>query len=287
MHQVKGNTCTHIKAVLVVSGAEFRYDRLQVVLLEPCCEGYEVTGTRLCAISVAAREVHVQILMNINRRIVQWVHKLVQPLARGVIILASHLRPRVSARESIPGRKNELPRTRSADRVDCGLIVLQDELCGHIMRLVVDTEEHVRVVQVPAGQLAPKLAKLLRRRRLRVGRVPNYGPGVGLRRGIIVPHVVVRVNEDVCALVGNVRDGGVVLVEVRFVEGRAQPCGERAQTFHEESDAEEVNLLLINEDIDGSVVSEVILHTELSRKDIRTKFSSGLCKNGFNTLVHQ
>lgn len=83
------------------------------------------------------------------------------------------------------------------------------------MRLIHNAKDNLLIMHIAARQLVPELLELRRRRRSRVTRVTNDGSGRWLLRRIVVPHVVVRVQDGVDALgLRDVVDGVVEVAKV-------------------------------------------------------------------------
>ncbi|KAK5633646.1 hypothetical protein RRF57_009360 [Xylaria bambusicola] len=116
------------------------------------------------ALGMTSAEIHIKILMDINRSVIHGVDKLVHKRTTRIAALS----PRMSSRPAIPRHNNQVIRARSANRVDSGLVVLQHELRCHIVRLVHEAKDNFLVILEARRKLAPELAELRRRRRGRV-----------------------------------------------------------------------------------------------------------------------
>ena len=232
--------------------------------------------------------------MNINRSVIQRVHHHVHELAARCIVRCSgDLCPRMSAREAIARGQDQLVSTDTPDRINSLLVVLQNQLRRHVVRLIVDSKNNVRIVQEARGELAPEFAELCCGGCVGVGRVADDGARVRLSRRVVVAHIVMGVDDGVGALGCDVVHGSGVFIEVLFklslksvkthrehthcvIEIGAQACRHRAHPLHEECYTEEIDLLLVDEDVYRRVVREIVLDEKLSRQHVRAKLASGL-----------
>jgi len=106
------------------------------------------------------RKINIQVLMYINSRIPQRIHELIHKIARGQIVRTGDLGPRMASGEPVAWGEDELRGACGADMVDGYLVVLEDELGWHIVRLVVDTEYDIGICCEALGEFTPELAKL-------------------------------------------------------------------------------------------------------------------------------
>ena len=110
------------------------------------------------------------------------------------------------------------------------------------MWLVHDAEYHLFVIDITRGELVPKLLELLGACGRWVGVVTNHRSSQRLLARIVVTHVIVRVQNCVCAFAGDGCDGVVEVVEVSLVELLPQAIRAWTHALEEEGDAEGVDL---------------------------------------------
>ncbi len=98
-------------------------------------------------------------------------------------------------------KKNiQLIRASSTNGSHGRLVVLQDQICIHIMRLIHQPKDHVRVALEASSKLAPECTELYCGSSCGISCVPYNRTRAGLLGGVVVPHVVVRIEECVGAL---------------------------------------------------------------------------------------
>ena len=83
---------------------------------------------------MAATKVNVEILVDVDCRVVDWVHQLVEIVRRRFVTLGC-LRKGVAAGIPIARCEDELLGPSSTNAVDSGLVVLEEQRRGHVMRL--------------------------------------------------------------------------------------------------------------------------------------------------------
>jgi len=109
----------------VVVSTELGDHGLKVVLLQPAGEESEVGREALVADLVLAREVVVEVLVDVHGGVVDWVLQHVHVVGRWRVT-AGGLVPGVTSGVAVAGRDDQLLRTGGADAVNGGLVVLQD-----------------------------------------------------------------------------------------------------------------------------------------------------------------
>lgn len=227
------------------------------------------------ALQVGARKVDIQVLVNVNCRVVQRVLELVHEGGARVRALG----PGVPTGPAVAGHDDQVGGVGRANGVDGGLVVGEDERRGHVVGLVHEPEDDALVVGEPRRELAPELAKLRRRRGVGVGRVPDDAARVWLGAGVVVSHVVVRIENGIGALGrGDIVHGLLEVVEVRLVERGTESRGWRVHALEEKGDAEEVDFVLVHMDINGCLVDEGVVNTKCARQT-----SARRCSRGPNT----
>lgn len=112
------------------------------------------------------------------------------------------------------------------------------------MRLVHDAEDDLLVVLVPPSELIPECLKLSCGSGIRVASVANDGSGSWLLGRIVIPHIVMRIEYAVGALLGDSFYCVVEVAEVRLVETSAQTVLHWDHTLHQERNAEGVDLMI-------------------------------------------
>lgn len=208
---------------------------------------------------MAAAVVHVEILVDVDRGIVERVRELVHDGAAGVRALG----PRVAPRPAVPGHDDEVTGAGGADGVDGRLVVPQHQLRRHVVRLVHQPEDDLVVVGEAARELAPELAELRRRGGGGVRGVADHAAAVRLRARVVVAHVVVRVQDGVRALGdGHVVDRLLEVVEVGLVKCLSEAGCDRGHPLEQERDAEEVEVVLVDVDVDAGLVDEFVVDAE-------------------------
>ena len=172
----------------VVIAAEFSDHGFEVVLLQPAGEVGEVGGEALVADLVLTGVVVVEVLVDVNGGVLDWVLEHVQVFG-GWSVAAGRLVPGVTTGESVARCDDQLLCASCADAVDGGLVVLQDQLGWHVVWLVHDTEDDFWVVDVTRRKLVPEGLELCGSRSGWVGGVTNDRASERLRGWVVVTHV--------------------------------------------------------------------------------------------------
>ena len=107
---------------------------------------------------------------------------------------------------AITGSEDELLGASGADGSDGSLVVLDNELCRHVMRLIHQPEDDIRIAGEALGKFTPKCTKLSGGSGSRIRCITDDASSRGLLRRIVVAHVVMRVQEGVSTLSGNIVD---------------------------------------------------------------------------------
>lgn len=102
--------------------------------MKPLGQACQISRRRLGTVRMLPAEVVVQILMDIDCGVVDRILDLVQLVCRRHMTLRA-LAPGMAARVTVSRRKDELFGAGVADAVDGGLVILQDESGGHVVRL--------------------------------------------------------------------------------------------------------------------------------------------------------
>ena len=167
---------------LVAAAAELGQEGRVVVLLEPGCRERDVLHAEAGAHARVVRpaEVGVEVQVHVEGEVVGWVLDRGEDVGVGRYARGGDVGPVLGAGVAISGRKDELLRAGRSDAVDGGLVVREDELRGHVVRLVHDAEDEVGVVAEGRGQLGPERLELRRRGGVGVGGVADDAAGVGL-----------------------------------------------------------------------------------------------------------
>ena len=180
-----------------VGTAELCNHGLEVVFLKPRREIGKVFRVAVNTLGVRARVIFVEVLVHIQNEVVLWVVNLMHEVRVGKEIATPVLGPAVAAGPLGARDQDEVLGPGGTDGIDGGLVVVEDELGGHVVGLVHDAEHDALVVLESAGELGPELGKLFGGGGFCVGRVADDAASHGLLRGVIVAHVVVGVEDGI------------------------------------------------------------------------------------------
>lgn len=70
----------------------------------------------------------------------------------------------------------------------------------NVTYLIHDTKNDIGIIREPAGELLPELAELLRGGGCGISGIADYTSSKWLLRGVIVPHIVMRIQNGISAL---------------------------------------------------------------------------------------